>query len=101
MTAFMVGMKVVCVDDDFSSFRHYPEINPVKGDVYTVREVRGPAILFLEIENQKHWYRGYDEGLIFIEKGFKADRFRPIASRPTSIAVFQAMLTGKKAGVEA
>lgn len=80
MTAFRVGQRVVCVNP-------VDDLKPKQ--VYTISAMYGP-------------YLGV-RGSVFGDNtaAYYVHRFRPIVSRPTSIAVFQAMLTGKKAGVEA
>lgn len=94
MTAFRVGMKVCCVDEFEAG---YPLVkHPVIGREYETRTIHGDAdgtfIRLVEVVNEKFLFV---EG--FEEPAFDSRCFRPIVSRPTSIAVFQAMLTGKKA----
>ena len=94
---FHVGQKVVCVD---SKPRNGFERYLTKGEIYTVRgfcrniydklgillvEVRSPRGRFLSGE----------------ERGFRPDRFRPVVSRPTSIAIFTAMLNPSQVTVDA
>lgn len=91
MTAFRVGMKVVAIKSEWETIgTHFDGPDPQKGVVYTVDDI-------------EHDFDG--AYLVLAEFGddfaFNSEGFRPIVSRPTSIAVFQAMLTGKKAGVEA
>lgn len=88
---FRVGQKVVCVDDVGDRLNRW-ETLPVKGTIYTVREVLATSVRLYEIINEKGFYRR-DDGLdTFDELSFKATRFRPIVSRPTSIAVFEEIL---------
>lgn len=90
---FHVGQHVVLVDD--SQFRwRMPTKIPVKGVVYTVREVfvgkSGPrgdimAIRLVEIRNPIRQYIGRTA-----ECGFRASRFRPLAKlTPESFMVME------------
>jgi hypothetical protein len=104
MTAFRVGMKVCCVDDIVWSRidgRTNIKSGLVEGEVYTIKAIRRVR--------SSNGYKGEIDCVVLDlhetapapewmdSQGFNARRFRPIVSRPTSIAVFQAMLTGKKA----
>jgi hypothetical protein len=101
---FKVGDRVVCVDDTLYDV-HVPgvlfsgDLNGLtKGTVYTIRSVyfdpafRLPTIRVSEIERLP---LSCFEGFIY-ESGYNPERFRPVVSRPTSIAVFKAMLTPSK-----
>jgi hypothetical protein len=84
---FHVGQMVVCVNDDFSRIILRGEELPVKGRVYTVRaismHVGGLGILLHEIVNKpRHYYTSIGECW------FRASRFRPAQTRPTSIEIF-------------
>jgi hypothetical protein len=102
MSNFHVGQQVVCVDDAYRDlgWRNVPN-RPVKGRVYTVREVllyeyfdfgAKPALRLHEIINPEFdWIEGRCE----IAFGFA--RFRPV--RKTSIEVFERMLIKAPEGV--
>ncbi len=91
---FHVGMKVVCVNDDFSPEWNQPAINrlPKRGAVYTVRKVGVfffrtdgylPTIWLDEIINPTaKWNLSGDVD----EIGFWTNRFRPLIERKQSIS---------------
>jgi hypothetical protein len=98
MWTYYVGQKVICVDDTFTALRSFNEILPVKGTVYTVREIlpeitadRGVGLRLVEIRNKKNHYQGG-----FLECRFVPRRFRPVCTSKTNISVFTAMLTNTK-----
>lgn len=89
---FRVGQKVVLVGwtndgavEEWSALgANYPKV----GEVYTVRAIKpwcDSAVLLLEEINNSHL--GYNP-----EPGFRQSFFRPVVSRPTSIAVFEEIL---------
>ena len=88
--AFYVGQKVVCVDAKGLDWGNYPK----EGEVYTIRECLSdpsnePVIRLIEIVNNE----GPNFTLnVYCEPYYRASRFRPIVSRPTSISIFTAML---------
>ena len=82
MTNFSIGDKVVCVDDKFP-----PDISklydalPVKDSTYVVRDVRlginltlegDVSVLLIGLVNPKA------DSKANLERGFRADRFRPL-----------------------
>lgn len=82
--AFHVGQMVVCVDDEDLN---EPVAAPIKGQVYTVRDVvfepascrpSPDGLNFVELPDRVH-FRGYWVG-----------RFRPV--KQTSIEIFQQLL---------
>lgn len=83
---FHVGQRVVCVD---------PAEDLVKDDIYTVTRVgtglAGAAMI--DVAESSGWCQ--------FMPAFFARRFRPIVERKTDIAIFTAMLTGKKVEVGA
>jgi hypothetical protein len=85
---FRVGQKVVCVHHHPIERRHAWARYPEKDAIYTIRGIspyKSKHLLLLhEISNGIH-----ECG---IEYGFNAIHFRPIVSRPTSIAVFEEIL---------
>jgi hypothetical protein len=96
---FSVGQKVVCVNahggeglDDWAEQERIFD-----GETYTVRrcfvDTKGDAIVWLDEVERTEYARKFwgDQDL-----GYGAHRFRPIASRKTSIEIFQRMLTPKK-----
>lgn len=89
-TSWHVGMKVVCVADDWEQVGG-PERLPIKGEVYTIRSIApgpdGIYVMLVEIVNEPMHYR---QGLC--EMDFHADAFRPVQRRVTDISIFTAML---------
>lgn len=78
-----VGMKVVCVDDDFTGDDNlgWSYVFPKKGETYTIRAVEphwedetDTAIRLEELVNVPHFYSGLGREM---ETHFKASRFRP------------------------
>jgi hypothetical protein len=82
MSNFSIGDKVVCVDDKFP-----PDISklydalPVKDSTYVVRDIRlginltlegDVSVLLIGLVNPKA------ESKANLERGFRADRFRPL-----------------------
>lgn len=101
MSNLRIGQKVVLVDTfgpiALSKTQKYGVVLPMKGTVYTVRSLHAVgddvdrlALRLVEIVNRPWWENGK-------EPVFEADMFRPVVSKPTSIAVFQAMLAPSKA----
>ena len=98
---FRVGMKVVrireCDPPRMSPL--YENLSlPVKGNIYTIREVyleefkgrseKCEAILLVEIINTpREWLGGLREA------GFCSAYFRPVVERKTDISIFQKLLT--------
>lgn len=83
MTDIKPGDLVVCVDDRPSGIVPYRgEALPVKGTVYTIRDLHpdGDAIWLVEIINPIVVYR-------FCELSFRIFRFRPV--RDEDIAIFR------------
>lgn len=71
-----------------------PDSAPVKGMVYTVREVcvvpdSGTGLRLEEVVN---WPQQFRDG--FVERSFSVDGFRPVVE--TDISVFTAMLAPKE-----
>lgn len=93
MTDWHVGMKVVRISEPSPmpgiKGCEYPKV----GRVYTIREVvysdRHEEIYLRLVEVVNPLF-DLKDGLM--EPAFWASRFRPVVSRPTSIAVFTAML---------
>lgn len=88
-----IGQRVVCVDD--KGFNEKGLIYPIKGKVYTIREVKyypdGDFYSFRleEIVNQpKEYKQGYGE------KAFREFRFKPLDEK--RLDIFRAMLVTKK-----
>lgn len=81
---FRVGQKVVCVDDSGNRLNRREKL-PVKGAIYTVREVFAESIHLNEIVNSPWFYYQEDGAVTLLEIRFRATRFCPIVSRPTSI----------------
>lgn len=97
MTAFRVGQRVVCVDDGWTKTAWYKgqivpnTLNrlPMINEILTVGEIR------LGGRHGDTAFLGFRE----IERGYWFHEcFRPVVSRPTSIAIFQEMLSGKRVG---
>ena len=93
---FVVGQKVVCVDDKWANSDHpvhKETIHPKIGHVYTIRDM-GPnvdgeiALRFVEIRNKRRLFRdGVDEANFFHW------HFRPVKENKTDISIFKKMLT--------
>lgn len=87
---FRVGQKVVCIRSDFKWKRTVPPNLPIKGRVYTVRDILPtdewgpPALRLIELINPIATFA--------YEPCFSFTRFRPIVSRKTSIEIFTRML---------
>lgn len=100
MSNFRVGQKVVCVSDDWNADFYEGEHRPIKGNVYTIREISNgrkiPVVLrFEELVNPKLYCGGTSECR------YNANKFRPVAERKTDISIFKAMLNPSKQGVPA
>lgn len=91
---FEVGELVECVDDKFTTHRLLPGVSlPVRGGVYTVREVELNGIYLREITNPNyHFFQG------FCEPGFLASRFRPFRSK--HIELFRKIAENPKAPIK-
>lgn len=90
MSNFHVGQKVVCIAD-ISTGGHGTEKRPVKGSVYTVRNVwfsERYQCELIRLEEITNALMRYEEGLN--ECGFRSYCFRPL--RETSIEIFTDML---------
>lgn len=103
MINFHVGQKVVCIGDDWCKADDYPAvIFPVKGSVYTVRDIDidrydGEAYLrFVEIVNLAYRYRYY-----FGETVFHHEAFRPVVTRKTDISIFTDILNTQRMRTDA
>lgn len=96
-----VGDKVMCIKDDPRTDRSDSAriTFPVKGRVYTIRQVlvgliKGdpvPAFLLDEITHPMAEYKTPD-GVRLAEICFDARRFGPIQMRQTDISIFQRLL---------
>lgn len=91
-TSWHVGMKVVCVDDQWHDPTAFGPCPLVAGVIYTVARIQPATGL----------YRGGCDHIcvqvaeINWERGFAAPRFRPVQKRKTDISIFTAMLHDKK-----
>lgn len=92
---FRIGQKVVCVDDTADG--RYSPFHPSganleglkKGSVYTIRYVGvSLGVSVVRINEITRRYNSIIDG----ENVYASARFRPIVSRPTSIAVFKEIL---------
>jgi hypothetical protein len=90
-TSWHVGMKVVCVDDEWRDFSVVNFPCPlVAGAVYTIRSIQltdgiyygSRKLLTVCLNEVRNPY----------EAGFAAPRFRPVQTRKTDISIFTAML---------
>ncbi|HYT40721.1 MAG TPA: hypothetical protein VEP90_00115 [Methylomirabilota bacterium] len=87
---FVVGQKVVCIEDDWNIYYEERVSFPKKGNIYTIRSMEmiydeSLGLTFVEIVNPVEIY---DDG--FGEAVFAAYCFRPV--KETSIDVFNAIL---------
>jgi hypothetical protein len=73
--SFKIGQKVVCIADFTRGM--YNNIVPIKGEIYTVREIvtrnHKTGLLLAEVVNSHH---RYNDGVC--EKAFSVNCFRPI-----------------------
>lgn len=93
--SFRVGQKVVCVDARDRRGYIHPEDHPVshwlaEGAVYTIRKT-------MHRKTRLVWINGINRrkktgSTIWVDSGFFASRFRPVAERKTNISIFTAML---------
>lgn len=95
MKDWHVGQKVICISS-FGRRTTGPEIYPVVGDVYTIRDIDVDPTLddaFFRLDEIVNAPRNlHANGLIlFGEKTFWSRRFRPV--KATSIDCFLAILT--------
>lgn len=94
---FVVGQKVVCINECGTNQDTHPGIIAIKkGDILTVREItqaprRNGQILigvrFKEVVNVTSPYS------VCWEYDYSPKNFRPLVERKTDISVFKAMLT--------
>jgi hypothetical protein len=88
----VVGQRVVCIDDVMTEYRD--EHHPIKGQIYTIRDVVPPdrsgqvSFRLCEIHNAPLEYLDYPGQLL--ECAFYARRFRPV--KKTSIEQFHRIL---------
>ena len=102
--SFQIGQQVVCVSERFSSdaywrsiVRTFPKLNVI----YTIRKIvegcgeqRGLiGFLLYEIDNPLGRFIGENDTTVVSEPAFDSRHFRPV--RPTSIEVFERLLTSK------
>lgn len=94
---FRVGMKVVCVDagdlGGGATGNWDPDEEPVEGRVYTVHRTLifwgHPIVHLVELQRSD-----LSRAIWGDDVGYGVERFRPVVSRPTSIAIFHAILNG-------
>ncbi|WP_105430193.1 hypothetical protein [Neorhizobium sp. T6_25] len=102
---FQVGQKVVCVDDRFTCGWDRIVKTPVKGQVYTIRQLftfkacTGPVVTIILLDEIVNPVRKWDAGVM--EAGFVPRRFRPVVERKTDISIFTALLTSQPEQVPA
>lgn len=97
MTPFHVGMKVVCISDQWED-RSFFYKTPTQGQVYTIEHIENSetssGICFLLYELTNAPVTGLCFGKeVFQEPGFDSGGFRPLVS--TNISIFEKMLTKK------
>lgn len=99
---FVVGQKVVCVNDEDKDktyskyFTYYNIAMPTKGEIYTIREVFSTSIgnvgvRLVEIVNPVTPFKN-GTGEVHMEMGYMASRFRPVVEKKTDISIFKEML---------
>ena len=92
---FRVGQKVTMIAPHQFESMCEDEVQPVFGDIYTVRCVVNIigrlALIFDEIKNPRDRYHNSGEAC------FNARRFRPIVERKTDISVFDEILRRESA----
>jgi hypothetical protein len=95
-----VGMKVVCIDDDYGHIDPdddaFREIRPVKVKDYTIRDIGigSTGLATIRVEEIINAPMVYSDG--YAEVSFYAFRFRPVQTRKTDISIFTSMLNGAK-----
>lgn len=95
MSEWHIGQLVVCINDIEMGNRFIDEIKPVKGQIYTIRDIEiyvsKTGLLLEEIINKPRNYLHPDTLEVeYKEAVYLSCRFRPL--RKTSIDVFTAML---------
>ena len=95
MANFRVGQKVVCVY--FDGIGGYgDELNPQPGSIYTVRDVAASDEVYIrlqEIRNPLRYYRCIITGEHKdTEAWMRANRFRPVAEKPTAMEIIKAIV---------
>ena len=105
-TSWKVDDKIVCVGKSGVKGRRSPterEARPSVGSVYTIRDIFpwGDTVVvrLVEIVNTPRLYRGADGTVRESELSYFADCFRPVAKRPTSIAIFERIRDNPKAPI--
>lgn len=106
-----VGMKLECIAtaEQVAALRaKIPGANiAVSKGIYTIREIRDDApwrggdhhivVLLQEIDNRHLVGSSYEQGkYCHVEPGFGTHGFRPVVTRPTSIAIFQSILSNPR-----
>jgi hypothetical protein len=102
---FRVGMKVVCVDGEYSGSLvrqtlggdEYEVPMPKRETIYTIRDIEFQsesvcAVRLEEIVNPI--CRSISDGVM--EPNYRSTRFRPVVERKTDISLFTAMLNPTK-----
>lgn len=99
---FRVGMKVVCIDDDFNAQGFVPVFVtdlPMRGNVYTISRIEadddGIWLFLEEVASRIDVIGGW------CEASFGSEGFRPLRERKTDISVFRALLNTNEKKVEA
>lgn len=87
---FRIGQQVACITDEGweNVIRGDRTTGPAKGDVVTITNIWRTDVTWLIFAE---WG----------EDGFEATAFRPVVTRPTSIAVFEKILRDGSREVEA
>jgi hypothetical protein len=83
--AFRVGQLVACINSEWPQSQSEGLATPVKGEVYTIREIYDDAVdgAYLRFEEIVNPPRFYDEG--FFEKCFVGRCFRPLTQQNIDI----------------
>lgn len=90
--AWHIGQKVVCIKRGKWAHGYGTEIDPVFGQVLTIRtrHVDPNGFLVLRFEEIHNEPGRYFSGVM--EVAYAAFRFRRVASKPTDISIFTSML---------
>ena len=96
MNHFVVGQKVVCVNDTFDSTWNIIRQRPFKDKIYTIRALTmfkfaDGEWLSLFLKELVNPIREWGDNTV-CECAFEAGRFRPLIERKTSIEIFEKML---------
>lgn len=104
MCEFRVGMRVVCVNDDWAEVELFgvifPPRVPMLNEVLTISSMTSSLANAVYFGFYEIPLRQEHQDVKAVTR-FLSDHFRPLVERKTSIAIFQAMLITPKVGIPA